>query len=82
MVSGLEDQIKQTSAQLSATKDTALEKESEVNKVRIMADHAERTADDLQRKLNSRAGELQAVEEKAFNLESRVGLYDIIDLQI
>ena len=73
MVSNLEDQLKQTSAQLSMAKDSALELEAEVNKVQLTADQAQRTADDMERRLNRRAGELQASEEKCAQLERRIG---------
>ena len=64
MVANLEDQLKQTSAQLSMAKDSALELESEVNKVQLTADQANRTAEDRERRLNRKAGELQASQEK------------------
>lgn len=73
MVSNLEDQLKQTTAQLSMAKDSALELEAEVNKVHLTADQANRTAEDMERRLNRRAGELQASEEKCAQLERRIG---------
>lgn len=72
MVANLEDQLKQTSAQLSMAKDSALELESEVNKVQLTADQANRTAEDRERRLNRKAGELQASEEKCAQLERRL----------
>ncbi|KAM7443892.1 hypothetical protein ABFA07_007461 [Porites harrisoni] len=72
MVSGLEDQLKQTSAQLSMAKDSALELEAEVNKVQLTADQHQRTVEDMERRLNRRAGELQASEEKCVQLERRM----------
>jgi len=73
MVSNLEDQLKQTTAQLSMAKDSGLELEAEVNKVQLTADQANRTAEDMERRLNRRAGELQASEEKCAQLERRLG---------
>ena len=73
MVSNVEDQLKQTSAQLSMAKDSNLELEAEVNKVQLTADQAQRTAEDMERRLNRRAGELQASEEKCAQLERRIG---------
>ena len=73
MVSNLEDQLKQTTAQLSMAKDSALELEAEVNKVQLTADQANRTTEDMERRLNRRAGELQASEEKCAQLERRLG---------
>ena len=73
MVSNVEDQLKQTSAQLSMAKDSILELEAEVNKVQLTADQAQRTAEDMERRLNRRAGELQASEEKCTQLERRIG---------
>lgn len=73
MVSNLEDQLKQTTAQLSMAKDSALELEAEVNKLHLTADQANRTAEDMERRLNRRAGELQASEEKCAQLERRIG---------
>lgn len=72
MVSNLEDQLKQTTAQLSMAKDSGLELEAEVNKVQLTADQANRTAEDMERRLNRRAGELQASEEKCAQLERRL----------
>ncbi|RMX44908.1 hypothetical protein pdam_00012554 [Pocillopora damicornis] len=72
MVANLEDQLKQTSAQLSMAKDSALELESEVNKVQLTADQANRTAEDRERRLNRKAGELQASQEKCAQLERRL----------
>ena len=77
MVANLEDQLKQTSAQLSMAKDSALELESEVNKVQLTADQANRTAEDMERRLSRKAGELQASEEKCAQLERRIGLYTV-----
>lgn len=73
MVSNLEDQVKQTTGQLSMAKDSALELEAEVNKVQLTADQANRTAEDMERRLNRKAGELQASEEKCTQLERRLG---------
>lgn len=73
MVSNLEDQLKQTTAQLSMAKDSGLELEAEINKVQLTADQANRTAEDMERRLNRRAGELQASEEKCAQLERRLG---------
>ena len=73
MVANLEDQLKQTTAQLSMAKDSALELEAEVNKVQLTADQAQRTAEDMERRLSRRAGELQASEEKCGQLERRIG---------
>lgn len=75
MVANLEDQLKQTSAQLSMAKDSALELESEVNKVQLTADQANRTTEDRERRLNRKAGELQASQEKCAQLERRLGRY-------
>ena len=72
-MSNLEDELKQTSAKLSMTKDTAFEQEATVNKVQLQMEQAERTAEDLQRRLNRKAGELQGAEEKNIQLEQRVG---------
>ena len=73
MVATLEDQLKQTTAQLSMAKDSALELEAEVNKVQLTADQAHRTAEDMERRLGRRAGELQASQEKCDQLERRIG---------
>ena len=73
MVSNLEDQLKQTSAQLSIAKDSALEREAEVSKVKLNADQSQRMMEDLERRLNRRAGELQASEEKCAQLARRIG---------
>lgn len=73
MVSNLEDQLKQNTAQLSMAKDSALELEAEVSKIQLNADQAQRTADDMERRLNRRAGELQASEEKCAQLERKIG---------
>lgn len=73
MVSSLEDQLKQTSAQLSTAKDSALELEAEVSKVKLIADQAQRTAEDMERRLSRRAGELQASEEKCSQLQRKLG---------
>ncbi|XP_078369806.1 centrosomal protein of 135 kDa-like isoform X2 [Oculina patagonica] len=72
MVSNLEDNLKQTTAQLSMAKDSALELDAEVNKVQLTADQANRTAEDMERRLNRRAGELQASEEKCAQLERKI----------
>lgn len=72
-MSNVEDQLKQTSAQLSMAKDSNLELEAEVNKVQLTADQAQRTAEDMERRLSRRAGELQASEEKCAQLERRIG---------
>lgn len=82
MVSGLEDQLKQTSAQLSMTKDSALELEAEVNKVQLTADQHQRTVEDMERRLNRRAGELQASEEKCVQLERRIGKLNVYDYEV
>ena len=82
MVSGLEDQLKQTSAQLSMAKDSALELEAEVNKVQLTADQHQRTVEDMERRLNRRAGELQASEEKCVQLERRIGKLSIYDYKV
>ena len=65
--------MKQTTGQLSMAKDSALELEAEVNKVQLTADQANRTAEDMERRLNRKAGELQASEEKCTQLERRLG---------
>ncbi|KAK2568024.1 Centrosomal protein of 135 kDa [Acropora cervicornis] len=72
MVSSLEDQLKQTSAQLSTAKDSTLELEAQVNKVKLTADQAQRTAEDMERRLSRRAGELQASEEKCSQLQRKL----------
>ena len=82
MVSGLEDQLKQTSAQLSMAKDSALELEAEVNKVQLTADQHQRTVEDMERRLNRRAGELQASEEKCVQLERRIGKLNVYDYEV
>ena len=73
MVSNLEEQLKQTTAKLSITKDSALEQEATVSKVQLQLEQTERTAEDLQRRLNRKAGELQAAEEKNVQLDTRNG---------
>ena len=82
MVSGLEDQLKQTSGQLSMAKDSALELEAEVNKVQLTADQHQRTVEDMERRLNRRAGELQASEEKCVQLERRIGKLNVYDYEV
>ena len=73
MVSNLEDQLKQTTAQLTMAKDSALELEAEVQKGQLTADQAQRTAEDMERRLNRKAGELQASEERCAQLERKKG---------
>ena len=73
MVSNLEDQVKQTSAQLSMTKDAVYEKDSDINREVLRCEQAERTAEDFQRRLTRTAGDLQASEEKNARLEERIG---------
>lgn len=80
MVSGLEDQLKQTTVQLSMAKDSALELEAEVNKVQLTADQHQRTVEDMERRLNRRAGDLQASEEKCLQLERRIGKLSIYEV--
>jgi len=73
MVSNLEDQLKQTTAQLTMAKDSALELEAEVQKGQLTAGQAQRTAEDMERRLNRKAGELQASEERCAQLERKKG---------
>jgi chromosome segregation ATPase len=73
MVSSLEDQVKQTSAYLSKTKDAVYEKDSDINREILRSEQAERTAEDFQRRLTRTAGELQASDEKVARLEERIG---------
>ena len=73
MVSSLEEQLKQTTAELSMAKDSVLEIEAEVNKVKLTADQSHRSAEDMERRLNRRAGELQASEEKCSQLQRKIG---------
>jgi len=75
MVSNLEDQVKQYSADLTRAKDVAYEKDADVNKEILRAEQAERTAEDYQRRLTRTAGDLQAAEEKVLRLEERIGKY-------
>lgn len=72
MVSSLEEQLKQTTAELSVAKDSVLEIEAEVNKVKLTADQSHRSAEDMERRLNRRAGELQASEEKCSQLQRKI----------
>lgn len=73
MVSTLEDQVKQSSAELTRAKDVAYEKDSDVNREILRSEQAERTAEDYQRRLTRTAGDLQAAEEKVIRLEERIG---------
>lgn len=72
-MSQLEEQLRMSSSNLVSCRDATLEKEAEANKMRLIAEQAERSVEDCQRQLARKNEDLRAADEKIQNLEQRTG---------
>lgn len=72
-VSELDEQLRQTSSKFVSCRDTTLEKEAEANKMRLIADQAERSVEDCQRQLARKNDDLRENDENIRSLEQKIG---------
>ena len=72
-VSELNEELRQTSSKFVSCRDATLEKEAEANKMRLIAEQAERSVEDCQRQLGRKNDDLRENDEKIQSLEQRIG---------
>ncbi len=72
-LSELDEQLRQTSSKFVSCRDTTLEKEAEANKMRLIAEQAERSVEDCQRQLARKNDDLRENDEKIQTLEQKIG---------
>ncbi|XP_028406798.1 centrosomal protein of 135 kDa-like isoform X2 [Dendronephthya gigantea] len=71
-VSDLDEQLRQTSSKFVSCRDTTLEREAEANKMRLIAEQAERSVEDCQRQLARKNDDLRENDEKLESMEERI----------
>ena len=69
----LDEQLRQTSSKFVTCRDTTLEKEAEANKMRLIAEQAERSVEDCQRQLARKNDDLRENDDKIRSFEERIG---------
>jgi chromosome segregation ATPase len=72
-VSELNEELRQTASKFVSCRDSTLEKEAEANKMRLIAEQAERSLQDCQRQLGRKNDDLRENDEKMQSLEQRIG---------
>ena len=73
-LSELDEQLRQTSSKFVSCRDTTLEKEAEANKMRLIAEQAERSVEDCQRQLARKNDDLRENDEKIRTSEQKIGI--------
>ena len=73
MVSNLEEQLKSTSSTLRSSREATAEKEAEISKIRLLLEQAERSNDELKRRLQTKITEIERLEDGKATLDDNYG---------
>ncbi|XP_006816961.1 centrosomal protein of 135 kDa [Saccoglossus kowalevskii] len=73
MIATLEDQIKSQQLKISEANEDCAQHRATATQMRLLAEQAERSLEDHQRRLNKKSGELQASQELSDRLEKKLG---------
>ncbi|XP_070554439.1 centrosomal protein of 135 kDa-like isoform X2 [Ptychodera flava] len=72
LIATLEDQVKSQQLKISESQDDSAQQRATATQMRLLAEQAERSLEDHQRRLTKKTGELQAAEDLASRLEERL----------
>ncbi|XP_071786802.1 centrosomal protein of 135 kDa-like isoform X1 [Asterias amurensis] len=72
MISTLEEQVRSQTLRIEEAYEESSQHKATSTQMRLLAEQAETSLDDYQRRLNQRSGELQAAEERSTRLEERI----------
>ena len=73
-MSELEEQLRTSSSNFVTCRDATLEKEAQANKMRLIAEQAERSVEDCRRQLGRKNDDLRAADERIHGVEQRTGI--------